>query len=110
MFGASKPAFGAAATSAPASGGLFGTAGTSSGTSGFGSGSTGGIGFGGTAATQLPLQGTATTPYAPFSEKEPSSTTMSHYQVISFMPAYKNFSLEVSLVHLSFSLLLLIDW
>lgn len=97
LFG-SKPAFGAATTTPATGGGLFGS---SSGTTGaFGStntattGATGGIGFGG--STQLPMQGTATVAYQPYTEKEGTTAMTNHFQTITFMPAYKNFSLEVS--------------
>lgn len=74
---------------------MFGSAGTTAGA--FGStpaAATTPIGFGG--STQLPMQGTATVAFQPYTEKEGNTTMNNHYQTISFMPAYKNWSLEVS--------------
>lgn len=97
MFGP-KPAFGAPGATTAGTGGLFGSGGAASGAGAFGTPSAApgsAIGFGGAAGTTLPMQGTATVPYVAFSEKEGNSTTMNYYQTIAFMPAYKNWSLEV---------------
>lgn len=40
--------------------------------------------------------GTGGTPYASFSEKEPNTSIMLHYQAINCSPTYQNYSLEVS--------------
>jgi len=100
MFGnAAKPAFGGfAATTGATGGGLFGTSGAATGTGAFNApagGSTGAIGFGGADTSVLPMNGTAATPYTVTQEKEANSPMMNHFQAISFMPAYKNWSLEV---------------
>lgn len=108
-------AFGAPA--ANTSGGLFGGAskpsfgGNTTGTGLFGSSSTG-TGFG--AANQQPAsvfgaptssalssttqesQGTGSTPFSAYVEKETGMNTSNHFQSISFMQPYKNFSFEVT--------------
>lgn len=94
MFGAQKPAFGAPPTTGATGGGLFGTAAPTTTTPAFGATGTGQIGFGGTDTLQPPLNGTATTPYTTTQEKELNSSVTNHFQTISFMPAYKNWSLE----------------
>ena len=95
LFGASnKPAFGG---TQPSGGSLFG----------------GGSGFGSqtnqtTSAFSAPLssalgsnsaecQGTGSTPFQAYTEKEGTGSQMNHFQSISFMQPYKNFSFEVSL-------------
>jgi nuclear pore complex protein Nup98-Nup96 len=96
LFG-SKPAFGAATTTAGATGGLFGTANTGT-TGAFGNTANTGVGFGAGNA-QAPLTGTANPPYVPFQEKEAQGAT-NHFQTIAFMPAYKNWSLEVFFLYI----------
>ena len=97
LFGSTpKPAFGGGNTA----GGLFG------------SGNTGG-GFGSTnnqqtSAFNAPIssalgmnnaecQGTGSTPFSAYTEKEGTGNTTNHFQSISFMAPYKNFSFEVSI-------------
>ena len=101
LFGSTpKPAFGGGNTA----GGLFG------------SGNTGG-GFGATnnqqqtSAFNAPIssalgmnnaecQGTGSTPFSAYTEKEGTGNTTNHFQSISFMAPYKNFSFEVSIFKL----------
>lgn len=92
LFGA-KPTFGAPATSSGTTGGLFGTA--NSGTTAFGNAANTGFGAGN---SQTPLTGTANPPYQAFQEKEGQGGT-NHFQTIAFMPAYKNWSLEVHILY-----------
>jgi nuclear pore complex protein Nup98-Nup96 len=98
MFGAAKPAgaFGAPTTTGATGGGMFGTAAPATTPGAFGAPATTGTNpaFGGT--DQLPINGTATTPYTVTQEKEANSSAVNHFQTICFMPAYKNWSLEVS--------------
>ena len=78
----------------------------------FGSGNTGG-GFGSTnnqqqtgafgapissalVTSNTECQGTGSTPFSAYTEKEGTSTTNNHFQSVSFMAPYKNFSFEVS--------------
>ncbi|KAG0348000.1 hypothetical protein BG004_006376 [Podila humilis] len=91
-------------------GGGFGSAGgfgAKPATTGFGAAPTGfgaaaNTGFGGGAATSsfgggmnAPAgQGTANPPFAPFVEKDPSTGQNSHYQSITAMPAYRNYSFD----------------
>lgn len=97
IFGAAnKPAFGAQNNS---SGGLFG-GGTGGNTFGQSNQSTSGFGNSlgnalGTNTTEC--QGTGNVPFQAFSEKDPAAGSVNnHYQTVSCMPAYKNFSVEVS--------------
>ena len=100
LFGSTpKPAFGGGNTA----GGLFG------------SGNTGG-GFGSTnnqqaSAFNAPIssalgmnnaecQGTGSTPFSAYTEKEGTGNTTNHFQSISFMAPYKNFSFEVSIFNI----------
>ncbi|KAI4176121.1 MAG: hypothetical protein LQ346_007940, partial [Caloplaca aetnensis] len=93
--GVSKPAF---ASSQPATGGSL-----------FGGGGTGGFGssnnqtttpFGGAplssalASNNAECQGTGSTPFQATSEKEGTGNLTNHYQSITFMQPYKNFSFE----------------
>lgn len=93
LFGAAqnKPAFGAA--TGTTGGGLFG--GGAANTSTFGQ-STGGFGqnagFG--QQSQQVNQGTGSTPFNAHQEKDTASNTTSHYQSISFMQPYQNYSFE----------------
>ena len=98
LFGsaAAKPAFGAVNTG----GGLFGGGNT---TGGFGSGNTQTTGaFGQPNSSALgqnvgECQGTGNTPFSAFTEKESATGSMTnHFQSISFMAPYRNFSFEVS--------------
>lgn len=95
--GASKPAFGA---QQPSTGGsLFG-----GGSNAFGSNNqtTGAFGAAAPSSTALATnvaecQGTGSTPFQAFSEKDtPSGTQTNHFQSITFMQPYKNYSFEVS--------------
>lgn len=89
MFG-SKPATGFGTSTTGSTG--FGT----SGTTGFGAGATN-TAFGGTGtAFQGPqtCEGTGSTPFSAFTEKDNNSSTMNHYQSISFMQPYTKFSFE----------------
>ena len=96
LFGAAnKPAFGG--TQGTSGGGLFGSG------SGFGSQSNQATSaFGAPLSSALgpnsaECQGTGSTPFQAFTEKEGTGTQMNHFQSISFMGPYKNFSFEVSL-------------
>lgn len=103
LFGQNKPASGFGGTGGSS---LFGGATNNQTTTpGFGASTTGGTpGFGATTATpafgaatsqQPPTnQGTAVTPFSAFIEKDNASSTNSHYQSISFMQPYSNFSFE----------------
>jgi nuclear pore complex protein Nup98-Nup96 len=111
LFGAaSKPSFGASTnTGGSGGGGLFGA-------------STGG-GFGSTSNQSTALfnqpnstalggnigecQGTGSTPFTAFTEKEGTSSIVNHFQSISFMAPYKNFSAEVSLGPVILSMILI---
>lgn len=96
--GVSKPAFG---SSQPATGtSLFGGGG---GTGGFGSSNNQTTtAFGGAplssalASNNAECQGTGSTPFQTTSEKEGTGNLTNHYQSITFMQPYKNFSFEVS--------------
>lgn len=88
--GFAKP-FGATTTTAGSTGGLFGTAGATN--TGFGTGGT--IGFGNAASAQVPITGTSNPVFSATQEKDPTGSSMNHFQTISFMPAYQKFSLEV---------------
>ena len=94
---ASKPAFAAGNTGG---GGLFGGGSTGGGfgstnnqtTSAFGQPNSTALG-----ANVGECQGTGSTPFSPFTEKESTAGSMTnHFQSISFMAPYKNFSFEVS--------------
>jgi nuclear pore complex protein Nup98-Nup96 len=92
LFGANKPAGGFGTPAA--TGGGFGSNPTggafgSSTNTGFGSGATPLAG-----GAVAPCDGTGSTPFNPFTEKDTSSNTMNHYQSVSFMPPYKNYSFE----------------
>ena len=98
LFGAAaKPAFGASNNTTGS--GLFGAS-TSGG--GFGSTTSQNTGlFGQSNSTALganvgECQGTGSTPFTPFTEKEGTGAMTNHFQSISFMAPYKNFSAEVS--------------
>lgn len=41
-------------------------------------------------------QGTGSTPFSAYTEKEGTGNTNNHFQSVSFMQPYKNFSFEVS--------------
>ncbi|TVY65678.1 Nucleoporin [Lachnellula suecica] len=91
LFGANKPAFGG---TTPAFGGGAAT------TSAFGGGATS-SGFGAPASTALggpagECQGTGSTPFQPFVEKEPNSSSnqQNSFQSISFQQPYSKFSPE----------------
>lgn len=93
MFGstASKPAFGNGSTG----GGLFG----STNTGGFGSTNNQQTsGFGASTAlnqNNAVCEGTGSTPFSAYTEKEGTGAMTNHFQSISFMAPYKNFSFEV---------------
>ena len=96
LFGAAnKPAFGGAQTSS--GGSLFG-----GGTGGFGSQTSQPTSaFGAPLSSALgpnnaECQGTGSTPFQAFTEKEGTGNQTNHFQSISFMQPYKNFSFEVS--------------
>ena len=95
LFGsASKPAFGA-----NTGGGLFGGGGNTAG--GFGSSNTQNTSAFGTSSALGQnvgeCQGTGSAPFQPFTEKEGGTGNQTnHFQSISFMAPYKNFSFEVS--------------
>lgn len=96
LFGSTpKPAFGSSTNG----GGLFGGGNTQ--TTGFGAANnqqTGPFGnpmIGG--ANNAECQGTNSTPFTAFQDKEGNGSMTNHYQSISFMQPYKNFSFEVSL-------------
>lgn len=98
LFGAAaKPAFGGTT-----GGGMFGgAANTGAVTStGFGSPAASTTGFGGsgfgasTTAQTAQNNGTATTPFAAHIEKDPGSSSNSHYQSITFQQPYQGFSFE----------------
>ncbi|PNS16588.1 hypothetical protein CAC42_88 [Sphaceloma murrayae] len=96
LFGSTqnKPAFGA--TTNTTGGGLFGGGGTASTggfgqtTSAFGSGTTG---FGQQSQPAV-NQGTAAVPFTAHTEKDAGANTNSHYQSITFLQPYQNFSFE----------------
>ena len=96
LFGsAQKPAFGSGNTG----GGLFGSGNTGGGfgstnnqqTSAFGAPISSALG-----ANNAECQGTGSTPFSAYTEKEGTGNTNNHFQSISFMAPYKNFSFEVS--------------
>ncbi len=100
-FGGGNNAFGGGAKPFGATGstgsGLFGGGGT------FGSSNTNpGMGaFGAPASTALNTatpqpEGTGGTPFQAFTDKEQGSTTMNHFQAITFQSPYQKFSFEVS--------------
>ena len=78
--------------------GLFG--GTGSGSGGFGTGASGGGSFGASASTgfgantQPQNQGTASTPFSAHTEKDTTTNQNVHYQSITFLQPYQNFSFE----------------
>lgn len=96
LFGsAPKPAFGGANPS----GGLFGNTGGGFGstnnqqqTSAFNAPISSALGM-----NSAECQGTGSTPFSAYTEKEGTSNTTNHFQSISFMAPYKNFSFEVSI-------------
>ena len=95
--GASKPAFGSANTSG---GSIFGGG---SGGNAFGSSNNQPTtGFGGAPISSAlggnlaECQGTGSTPFQAYTEKESGNNTTNHFQSISFMQPYKNYSFEVS--------------
>ena len=97
LFGAQKPAFGGGGN------GLFGSSTTPN--TGFGlnnSQQTSAFpissALGGNSAE---CQGTGNTPFTAFTEKEATGGATNHFQSISFMQPYKNFSFEVGLPCLS---------
>ena len=100
LFGASKPAFGSGTA-----GGLFGGGNTQN--NGFGSTNNQQTSaFGAPVSSALgnnnaECQGTGSTPFQALTEKEGASSTSNHFQSISFMAPYKNFSFEASLRNLS---------
>ncbi|KAF4554951.1 Nucleoporin NUP145-like protein [Elsinoe fawcettii] len=97
LFGSSqnKPAFGGTATTT--GGGLFGSGNNNTGTGAFGQ-STGGFGASTTGFGQQQAQpvnnGTAAVPFAAHTEKDTATSANSHYQSITFMQPYQNFSFE----------------
>ena len=99
LFGAPKPAFGNGNT-----GGLFGGSNTSN--TGFGATNNQQTSaFGAPISSALgnnnaECQGTGSTPFQAFTEKDGTSSMSNHFQSISFMAPYKNFSFEVSSFHL----------
>lgn len=95
--GVNKPAFGSGNTSG---GGMFGGA---AGGSAFGSSNNQPITSFGPApissalgGTLAECQGTGSTPFQAYTEKESGNNTTNHFQSISFMQPYKNYSFEVS--------------
>ena len=98
IFGAAnKPTFGAQNNTG---GGLFGSGNTGGNTFGQNNQNAGGFGNSlgnalGTNTTEC--QGTGSVPFQPFNEKDNAAGSVTnHYQSVSCMPAYKNFSVEVS--------------
>ena len=93
LFGSTqKPAFGGGNTG----GGLFGSASPAFGstnqqTSAFGTPISSALG-----TNNAECQGTGSTPFQAYTEKEGTGNTNNHFQSISFMAPYKNFSFEVS--------------
>jgi nuclear pore complex protein Nup98-Nup96 len=93
--GTNKPAFGGGGTTG---GSIFGGGSGSSvfgstanqPTSAFGAPISSALG-----ATTAECQGTGSTPFQAHTEKESGSTVTNHFQSISFMQPYKNFSFEV---------------
>ena len=102
LFGSTqKPAFGVGNTA----GGLFGGGSTGGGfgstnnqqqTSAFGAPISSALG-----TNNAECQGTGSTPFSAFTEKEGTGNTTNHFQSISFMAPYKNFSFEVSIFAVS---------
>lgn len=97
LFGApNKPAFGGSSTPG---GGLFGGG---AGATGFGAQNTQPTSaFGAPLGSALGVnsadcQGTGSTPFQAYTEKEGQTNQTNHFQSISFMQPYKNFSFEVS--------------
>lgn len=96
LFGsAPKPAFGGGNPS----GGLFGNTGGGFGstnnqqqTSAFNAPISSALGM-----NSAECQGTGSTPFSAYTEKEGTGNTTNHFQSISFMAPYKNFSFEVSI-------------
>ncbi|KAI4121281.1 MAG: hypothetical protein LQ338_006447 [Usnochroma carphineum] len=92
--GMSKPAF----VSQPATGGSF----FGGGSNAFGSSNNqntsafGGASLGSALGSNAECQGTGSTPFQPVSEKEGTGNQTNHYQSITVMQPYKNFSFEVS--------------
>ena len=96
MFGQStqKPAFGGGSTG----GGLFGSGNSGGGFGQTNNQATGAFGVPVSSAlsqNSTECQGSGSTPFSAFTEKEPNGTTTNHFQSISFMQPYKNFSFEV---------------
>lgn len=97
LFGSTqKPAFGSGNTG----GGLFGSGNTGGGfgttnnqqqTGAFGAPISSALG-----TNNTECQGTGSTPFVAFTEKEGTGSMNNHFQTISFMAPYKNFSFEVS--------------
>ena len=93
--GASKPAFGAQQGT---SGSLFGGGSNTFGstdsqpTTAFGGGPLSSA----LASNSTECQGTGSTPFQAYVEKEGTGNQTNHYQSITFMQPYKNFSFEVS--------------
>lgn len=95
LFGSTqKPAFGGGNTG----GGLFGNTGGGFGTTNnqqqtgaFGAPISSALG-----ANNAECQGTGSTPFLAYTEKEGTGSMNNHFQSVSFMQPYKNFSFEVS--------------
>ncbi|KAG8531067.1 uncharacterized protein KY384_004424 [Bacidia gigantensis] len=84
----SKPAFGGGSTG----GGLFGSPNTGFGTTN--NQSTGAFGSAPFGQGNATCEGTGSTPFSAYTEKEGTSNITNHYQSVSFMAPYKNWSFE----------------
>ena len=94
LFGSTpKPAFGGSGTTTGS--GLFGSTNNNTGFGSTNNQSTGSFGspFGQNNAV---CEGTGSTPFSAVTEKEGSSNVTNHFQSVSCMPPYKNWSFEVS--------------
>ena len=88
--------FGGAAAVAPQPGGIFNTAGATTGPFGTTAANPGAIAFGNAGGDNVPIAGTSNPPYTATQEKDPASSSMNHFQTITFMGPYQKHSLEVS--------------
>ena len=95
LFGAAnKPAFGATQSSGGSlfgGGSVFGSPANQT-TSAFGAPLSSALG-----SNSAECQGTGSTPFSAYTEKEGTGSQMNHFQSISFMQPYRNFSFEVSI-------------
>lgn len=95
LFGqpAQKTGFGSGSTG----GGLFGTSNTGGGFGQTNNQPTNAFGAPALGQNNAECQGTASTPFQAYTEKEGTGAMTNHFQSISFMQPYKNFSFEVSI-------------